>query len=163
MTMNLRSLFLLLVLASIGTFAALNWTVFMMPTELNLVLASVQAPLGLVMLGVLVFLLAMFLTYVVYLQTTVLLDSRSHTKELAANRKLADQAEASRFTELRNFLDVELKSIALTHQASQDAMRERLNALEIAVQQSVEQSGNALAASLDEMDERLRGVSPPKL
>ena len=130
---------------------------------LNLVLASVQAPLGLVMLGVLVFLLAMFLTYVVYLQTTVLLDSRSHTKELAANRKLADQAEASRFTELRNFLDVELKSIALTHQASQDAMRERLNALELAVQQSVEQSGNALAASLDEMDERLRGVSPPKL
>lgn len=161
--MNLRSLFLLLVLALIGTFAVLNWAVFMMPTELNLVLASVQAPLGLVMLGILVFLLALFLTYVVYLQTTVLLDSRSNAKELAANRKLADQAEASRFTELRNFLDVELKSIALTHQTAQDAMRERLNALELAVQQSVEQSGNALAASLDEMDERLRGVSPPKL
>ena len=161
--MNLRSLFLLLVLAAIAAFTVLNWSVFIVPTDLNLVITSVRAPLGLVMLGVLAFLLAIFLTYVVYLQTTVLLDSRSHAKELAANRKLADQAEASRFTELQKFLDAELKSIALSQKEHQLQILERVGTLEQAVQQSIEQSGNSLAASLGEMDERMRGLGPPKL
>lgn len=161
--MNLRSLFLLLVLAAIAAFTVLNWSVFIVPTDLNLVITSVRAPLGLVMLGVLAFLLAIFLTYVVYLQTTVLLDSRSHAKELAANRKLADQAEASRFTELQKFLDAELKSIAVSQKEHQLQILERVGALEQAVQQSIEQSGNSLAASLGEMDERMRGLGPPKL
>lgn len=161
--MNLRSLFLLLVLAAVAAFTVLNWSVFIVPTDLNLVITSVRAPLGLVMLGVLAFLLAIFLTYVVYLQTTVLLDSRSHAKELAANRKLADQAEASRFTELQKFLDAELKSIAVSQKEHQLQILERVGALEQAVQQSIEQSGNSLAASLGEMDERMRGLGPPKL
>lgn len=161
--MNLRSLFLLLVLTAIAAFTVLNWSVFIVPTDLNLVITSVRAPLGLVMLGVLAFLLAIFLTYVVYLQTTVLLDSRSHAKELAANRKLADQAEASRFTELQKFLDAELKSIAVSQKEHQLQILERVGALEQAVQQSIEQSGNSLAASLGEMDERMRGLGPPKL
>ena len=161
--MNLRSLFLLLVLAAIAVFTVLNWTVFLAPTELNLLIASVQAPLGLVMLGVLAFLLAIFLTYVVYLQTTVLLDSRSHAKELAANRKLADLAEASRFTDLHKFLEGELKTVALSQKEQHEQLLERVAALERAVQQSIEQSGNALAASLGEMDERMRGLGPPTL
>lgn len=161
--MNLRSLFLLLILAAIGAFAALNWSVIMMPTELNLVLASVQAPLGLVMLGLMVFLLAIFLIYLVYLQTTVLLDSRSHAKELQANRRLADQAEASRFTELRSFLETELKSVQVAQQAAQLATHERLAQSEQNLLQALEQTGNSLAASIGEMDERLGRDAPPQV
>jgi uncharacterized integral membrane protein len=158
---NLRSLFLLLVLAAIGVFAALNWSVIMMPTELNLVLATVQAPLGLVMLGLMVFLLAIFLVYLVYLQTTVLLDSRTHAKELQANRRLADQAEASRFTELRSFLETELKSIAVNQQAAQLATSERVAQLEQALMLALEQNSNSLAASIGEVDDKLRAVERP--
>lgn len=154
--MNLRSLFLLLVLSAIGSFAALNWSVIMMPTDLNLLFASVHAPLGLVMLGLIVFLLAIFLVYLVYLQTTVLIDARSHAKELQANRRLADQAEASRFTELHNFLDMELKALAQRQQSAQQATLARIAELEHGLIQAQEQNSNSLAASLGELDERLR-------
>lgn len=132
--MKTRSLFLILVLVAIGGFSVLNWDVIVKPTALNLLVADLQAPLGLIMLGLIVFLVAFFLIYVLYLQTTVLLDARSHAKELAANRKLADEAEASRFT----------------------ALTARVEQLEKNLLQAIEQSGNSVAATVAEMDDRLR-------
>ncbi len=157
--MKLRTLFLLLVFAAIAGFAALNWAVILTPTALNLGVADVQAPLGLIMLGALVLLVAFFLVYVLYLQTTVLFDARSHAKELQANRKLADQAEASRFTDLRTFLDAELKNMAAADAGANAAMATRLEKLERDLRLVIEQSGNSIAASLAEMDDRLRADS----
>lgn len=154
--MKLSSSILLLLLVLVGVFAALNWTVFSTSTVLNLGVADIQAPLGLIMLGALVAVAAMFLLYVVYLQSTVLLDARGHAKELQANRKLADQAEASRFTELRDFLNAELKRAQDANQQNQDAILQRVSELERAVLLGIEQSGNSLAANLGEIDDRLR-------
>jgi uncharacterized integral membrane protein len=109
--MQLRNVVLLIVLAAVIVFAALNWNAFMTPTTLSLGVAQVQAPLGLVMLGLTAALTLVFLLYVVYLQTTVLLETRRHARELQAQRELADQAEASRFTELRNYLDTRLRDL----------------------------------------------------
>lgn len=128
--MKTRTLFLLAVLISIAAFAALNWNAFNAPTTLSVGVASVQAPLGLVMLGLVVFLTALFLVFVVYLQAAVLLDARRHAKDLRANRQLADQAEASRFTELRGFLEAELKNRSLRDEAAQAAMLNRIEQLE---------------------------------
>ena len=158
--MRLGAMFLLLVLVVTGAFAVLNWGVFVAPTTLSLGLTEVQAPLGLVMLGMLVFLLALFLLYTLVLQTTVMLDNRSHAKELHANRKLADQAEASRFTELRNFLETELRGQAAAQQDSHRVLLARVDQLEQRVQQMVEQSANSLAASLGEVDDRWRRQFP---
>ena len=105
--MNSRTLFLILVLLTIGAFAVLNWAAFTAPTTLALGFADVQAPLGLVMMAVVVLLTAIFLLYILYIQTTVLLDARRSAKEVRTHRELADKAEASRFTELRSFLDSE--------------------------------------------------------
>jgi len=104
----LRTLILLIVFIAVVIFAVLNWSAFMAPTTLSLGVAQVQAPLGLIMLGLVALLAALFLLYVVYLQTTVLLETRRHAKELQAQRELADQAEASRFTELRGYLETRL-------------------------------------------------------
>lgn len=109
--MPLRTVLLLIVLAAIAIFAALNWSAFLAPTTLSLGFAQVQAPLGLIMLGLIAILTALFLGYLVYLQTTVLLESRRHARELQAQRELADQAEASRFTELRAHLDSRLNEM----------------------------------------------------
>lgn len=109
--MPLRTILLLIVLAAIAIFAALNWSAFLAPTTLSLGFAQVQAPLGLIMLGLIAILTAVFLGYLVYLQSTVLLESRRHAKELQAQRELADQAEASRFTELRAHLDSRLNEM----------------------------------------------------
>jgi uncharacterized integral membrane protein len=153
--MKTRTLFLILVLVAIGGFSALNWNAFLTPTSLNLGLAEVQAPLGLIMLGALVMVAGVFMVYILYLQTTVLLDTRQHTKELQSNRKLADQAEASRFTELRGFLETELKRQLAQDAESRAAVVARIDQLERDLRTAVEQSGNSLAASLGELEDRL--------
>ena len=125
--MPLRTIVLLVVLAAIALFAALNWRAFVAPTTLSLGFAEVQGPLGLIMLGLIAILTALFLTYLVYLQTSVLLEARRHARELQAQRELADQAEASRFTELRSYLDRRLQEIENSLGAQLGEMRDRLD------------------------------------
>lgn len=153
--MRIRSLFLLLILTLIGAFTALNWNVFLTNTTLSFGLATLQAPLGLIMLGLLFFVVAYFLVYVLYLQSTVLFDARRNAKELQLNRELADKAEASRFTELRDFLDAGLKQRADQDAAARQTVMARLDALEQTLRTSVEQSGNSLSAYIGELEDRL--------
>jgi uncharacterized integral membrane protein len=124
--MPLRTVVLLVVLALVAIFAALNWSAFVAPTTLSFGVAHVEAPLGVIMLALLVVLTALFLLYVVYLQTTVILEWRRREKELQASRELADQAEASRFTELRTHLDTRLTEMENSLAAQLGEMRDRL-------------------------------------
>jgi hypothetical protein len=55
---------------------------------------------------------AVFVFLVVYLQSTVLVETRRHARELAIQRDLADKAEASRFTELRAQLEQEVAKLS---------------------------------------------------
>lgn len=153
--MKNRTLLLLLFLVVIGAFTLLNWSAFTAPTTLSLGIANVQAPLGLVMLALLTFLAASFLVYVVYLQTTVLLETRRHAQEMRANRKLADEAEASRFTELRGFLEAERKRQDSLDAESKAAMLARLDQLDHNLRATVEQSTNTLSAYIGELEDRL--------
>lgn len=153
--MKVRSLFLLLTVVAIAAFTALNWSAFMTPTTLSLGVANVQAPLGLVMLGLVAFLAALFLVFVVYLQTSVLLEARRHARELQANREIAGQAEASRFTELRGFLEAELRRQAGLDAESRAIVLARLDQLDRDLRSAVEQSGNTLAAYIGELEDRL--------
>ena len=153
--MKARTLLLLILLGAIAAFAALNWSTFTATTTLSLGIAVIQAPLGLIMLAVLVFLTVLFLAYVVYLQTSVLLEARNHAKELKTNRELADQAEASRFTELRSFMEQGLKHQAGLNTESRTIVLGRLDQLERDVRLTIEQSGNTLSAYIGELEDRL--------
>jgi hypothetical protein len=64
---------------------------------------------------------------VVYLQTSVIFEWRRHAKELQTQRELADQAEASRFTELRTHVDTRLTELESSLSAQLGEMRERLD------------------------------------
>ena len=165
--MKIRTLLLLLILAIVAVFTLLNWAAIMTPTDLKLGLMDVQAPLGLVMLGVVVGLTAVFLLYVVYLQTTLLMDARQNNKELAQQRKLADQAEASRFTELRTYLELELLKQTNQDKESRDAVLARLEQAERDLRLTMEQSTNSLAASVGEIEDYLhrggKGITPTLL
>lgn len=154
--MKFRTFALLLVLVVIAAFTLLNWSVILAPTTLSLGVSQVQAPLGLIMLGMIALLTLLFLVYVLYLQTTVLMDGRTHAKELQANRKLADEAEASRFTELRAFLDAEFNRINEADVTGKSVSAERIDELERELRMRIEQSSNSLAAMLAELDDRLR-------
>jgi ABC-type multidrug transport system fused ATPase/permease subunit len=142
--MKAPTVLLLAVLALIVVFTAVNWSVIMAPTTVSMLITDVQAPLGLILVSITLLLTALFLIFVVYLQTTVLLDARRHSKELQAQRELADKAEASRFTDLRTYLDVELRKVA-----------EQVMATKTELRASIEQSGNSLAAYIGELEDRM--------
>jgi len=158
--MKISTLFLLIVLVAIAAFAALNWSVFMAPTTLSLGFATVQAPLGLIMLALLVFLTGLFLVFVVYLQSSVLLETRRHTRELQANKELADKAEASRFTELRGFLEEGLKRQADLDAESREALLARMDQLDRDLRSMVEESANTLSAYIGELEDRFEKGGP---
>jgi hypothetical protein len=106
-------------------------------TPLSLGFTTVQAPLGLIMLALVAFLCVLFTVWVITMQARSLKDARRQTKELQAQRDLADKAEASRFTELR----AELMA--------------RLDRLQADSRLAVEQSGNTVAAHVGELEDRL--------
>ncbi len=142
--MKTSSTLLLFMLTAIVAFTVFNWNTFMTPADLSLGFTHFQAPLGMVMLSLTAILAALGMTFVIVMQTSVLLEARRHAHELKTNRDLADRAEASRFTELREFLTTEL-----TRQNTQMAESSA------ALLARVEQLENTLLASLGELEDRL--------
>lgn len=153
--MQIRTLLFVIILGAIGGLAALNWETFNAPTTLWLGVTTVQAPLGLVMLGLTAVLTAFFLIFIIYLQSSVLLEARRHARELQVNRELADQAEASRFTELQRFIELEMQAIVRQDGESRTALLARLDRLDAELLAAVNQSGNTLAAYIGEVEDRL--------
>jgi len=153
--MRLRTVLLVLALALLAAFVALNVEEFTRISTLNLGFTTIQVALGLVMLGLLAATLLVFLGSTLYLQSRHVLEARTHTKELNAQRELADKAEASRFTELRGYLE----SLAQAEQQRETALGTVL-ADRFAQQQQIllariEQSDNTLAAYFGQLEERL--------
>ena len=153
--MYLRTLLIALALGALALFTALNWSAFTAPTTLSVIFATVEAPLGLLLLGIVVLLAALFLIYVVYLQSSVLLETRRHARELHTQRELAEHAEISRIQDLRSFIETQLKTFGQQAESSQAETSAKLDRLENELRQSIEQCHNSLAASLAEIDDRL--------
>jgi hypothetical protein len=112
-------------------------------------------PLGLIMLGILIIVTSLFLAFVVYLQGSVLLEARRHSKELQLNRELADKAEASRFIELRAFLEQELVKQALENNNTKASIIARMDKLRDEFITSMEQTNNTFGAYIGELEDRL--------
>lgn len=153
--MYLRTLLIVLVLGVVVIFALLNWSVFTAPTTLSIGFTSVEAPLGLILLGAIGALTLLFLIYLVYLQASALMESRQYSRELKNQRELADRAEESRFTELRSSLETELRRIADQMADSNTAMNTRLDGLAHDLRSAIEQSTNSLSAYIGEIEDRL--------
>lgn len=151
--MKARSIAVLVLLALLVLFAVINWGTFIAPTRLSLVFTSVEAPLGLVMLGFVALLTVVFLGYAMFVQAAALSAGRRQAEELRRQRELADQAEASRFTELRGQLEREFESL----RAAQRELEARLRG-------ELSDAANGLAASIGEVDERLarQWPTPPE-
>jgi ABC-type multidrug transport system fused ATPase/permease subunit len=157
--MYLRTLLIMVVLGALIVFAALNWTAFVSPFTLSVGITTVEAPLGLVLLGIAGLLTLLFLIYIVFLQSSSLLESRRQARELQNQREIAEQAEASRFSQLRSFLEAELEKLARQNDNDQAALLAKLDALEHGLRSTVEQSVNSLAAYLGEIDDKLEKAS----
>jgi len=144
--MRTRTLIVIIVLALVGAFMAVNWPAITAPAKFSLVFTTIEASVGLVMLVLLALVVASFGVYIAVWQSAMLLESRRHAKELQTQRDLADQAEASRFTELRDLVRSELKSLSEHIAESQDGLRAEIR-----------ENANSIAASIGELDDRIHG------
>ena len=156
--MTYRSLFIVLALAALGVFAALNWPAFITPTTLSLGFAEVHAPLGLIMLIATGVVAALFLLYIVFQQAGAIMETRRFAKELKSQRDLADSAESSRFTELRGFLQTELQRIEAQNAAAQRETGARIDRLEQGLMDKQAEAGRSLSAYLGEIEDKLDRV-----
>ena len=160
--MYLRTLLIVFLVAVVAIFAVLNWSAFMSETTLSVGFTTVQAPLGLVLLMVTALLALLFLIYVVYLQSSVLLENRRQSRELQNQREIAENAEASRFYQLKTSLEEALHE--QSNQATQfnNALLARLEKLDRDLRVTVEQSSNSLAAYIGEVEDRFERAADGK-
>lgn len=154
--MRARTLILLVILILVIAFAVVNWKVIAAPTTLSLVVTEIQAPLGVILLGISALLTILFLLYLAYLQTSVLLDARRHTRQLQEQRELADKAEASRFTELRTFVETQMRHLSEQGAALESSLGARLDQLQRELGGNIAQTENSLAAYIGELEDRVQ-------
>lgn len=140
--MRVLTLAILVVLALVVALVGLNWAAMTAPVGLSVGPTTLELPLGVTLLVLMSLLVALVAGYAVYLQGSALMEARRMSKEMLASRDLADKAEASRFTELRQFL-------------------EQLEARQRTV---IEQTGNSLAASVGELEDKVeRALGVPRV
>lgn len=160
--MKLRTVLLVVFILLIAGFVALNFEQILLPTPLNFGVTQVQAPLGLVLLGMLALVLVVFLAALVYSQTLHMMEVRRITRDAAEQRTLADKAEASRFTELRQYLQTELQATAARERELADKANLKMDQVQAALTQVIEQTGNGLGASIGELEDRFERQNLPR-
>lgn len=107
--MRARLVILILAIVAVAGLAALNWPLFMRNETLNFGVVTAQASLPLILLTMLGITLLAFLISSATYERRHLVEYREHHRALDAQRELADKAEASRFTDLRQHIDTQLR------------------------------------------------------
>ena len=107
--MRARLLFIFAAIVLVVGFAAQNWPEFQRTAPLNFGVIVTSAPLGVIMLGVLLLTLLVFLVSSAAQESRHLVEHRRYSRSLEAQRDLAEKAEASRFNELRQYFDTHLR------------------------------------------------------
>ena len=142
--MRARLIILVVAILAVAGFAAMNWSEFLRTTPLAFGVIVADAPLGLIMLGLLGLVLLAFLISSASHETRSLIETRQHVKEMQVQRDLADKAEASRFTDLRQHMDNLLR---------ENRQREAITAAEF--EKVVVANQRELRAQLEQMNRML--------
>lgn len=157
--MRIRTVFLIILIVLVAAFVALNVDEFTRSSVLSLGFTTVQVSLGLVMLLLLVLVTVVFLGSTLLMQSANLLETRKYARELNTQRDLADKAEASRFTELRHYLDAQATAEREREAVASAAIDQRFAAQQRVLLTRLDQSDNTVAAHLGQLEDRLEQPS----
>lgn len=160
--MNFSTWTILVVVAALAAIALFNWAALSAVTTVSLGVSQVQAPLGLMVLALTAVLGLLFIVHIVVQQARAMAEGRLHAKELAAQRDLADRAEASRFSELRAYLEGELRRIETMAAEQRGGLLTRVDDLQGALQAKVDEATRSLSAYIGEVDDKLDRLQPPR-
>lgn len=153
--MRFRTILMILAIFLVAGFVALNVDEFTRVSVLSLGFTTIQLPLGLIMLALLVATLVIFLISALYTQSKHVLEARTHTRELNTQRELADKAEASRFTELRAYLEEQTLAEQRRESALGTVLADRFAQQQQVLLARMEQTDNTLAAYMGQLEDRL--------
>lgn len=153
--MRARLVVLILAIFAVAAFAALNWSEFLRTTPLSFGAVVTEAPFGLILLGVITALLLAFVVASATHQTEHLMESRSHSKALQAQRELAEKAEASRFTDLRQHLDASLRENRQREAIAAAEFEKAMVQSQRELRNQLEQMNRLVAARLSEIETRI--------
>jgi hypothetical protein len=153
--MRARSIMLVVAILLVAGFAAMNWAEIIRPSSLWIGPVIMDAPLGAILLGLLAITLVLFLASTAAMRTQSLIDYRAHQKTLDAQRALADKAEASRFTDLRQHLDTHLRELRERDGIAATEMEKARMENQREIRTQLEQINRTLTARLSELEHRL--------
>lgn len=131
--MKVKTLVFIALLIFVAFIVYLNWPAMIAPTTLSLLVADIEAPIGMLMLAMVVLMTFVFLSVIVMMQIGFNAERQRLSKALEAQRLLANEAETSRIHALREFLQTSFAHINTT----------------------IEESSNSLSASIGEFEDRL--------
>lgn len=109
--MNIRGVIYIVAAVLIGVFVLANWTLLAAPVELHLLIASIQAPLGVLILMIAAAILLIDLAVHTLSRRGWARDRRLLTTDLESARLRAEREEESRTSALRATLERELATI----------------------------------------------------
>jgi hypothetical protein len=102
----------------------------------------------------------LFTVYVLYLHSADLLRTRRLLKDMEAQKKLLEQVEASRFTELRGFVAEQFALLGQRNAETLAAVRAQ-SAMDTRVDHTwLEEVHNGLSAQLGQLEDRLDRLLP---
>ena len=109
--MKLHTVILILILFLVLLFAGINWTLFARQDSINFIFFSIEAPLGVIMLGTVGVLSIIYLLFIGRLEVSSMMEARKCNRELEEARELALSKEKSRITELQNVVSGQIESL----------------------------------------------------
>jgi uncharacterized membrane protein YccC len=139
----------------VAAIAALNWQEFTRAEPLSFGATTATVPLGLLMLVLMAIVLAVFLVSSAIQESRYLLEHRRHSRALQAQRDLAEKAEASRFTDLRQHLDTHLHDSRQREQVAATEFEKRLMNSHNELRAHIERMHQMMATRLGEIEARL--------
>ena len=147
--MKSRIALLVLIIVLIGALGFFNFPYLAQTVPMSLGFTTIDAPLGLILMALTALMAVVFIAYVSATQRACLREALAQAQEMAAQRELADKAEASRFTELRI-------AIENLHKEEERKLLERLDVLESHLQARAQESDNSTAAYVGQLEQQLR-------
>jgi biopolymer transport protein ExbB/TolQ len=155
--MRARLIFIVVAVVLVGGFAVQNWAEFTRASSLSFGPISMTLSLGLVMLTLLGIALLAFLVSAAAQESRHLLEHRRHTRALQAQRDLAEKAEASRFTDLRQHLDTHLRETRQQEATVATEFEKTVMQSQRELRVQLEQMNHMLSTRLSELEGRLAG------
>lgn len=155
--MRARLVFIVLALLVVGGVAALNWPEFNRTTPMSFGLFTTEGSVGIFMLAAFGLTILVMLLSSAMQESRFMIESNRQAKALQVQRDLADKAEASRFTDLRQHLDTHLRENRQREALAATEFEKAMVQSQRDLRSQIEQMGKLLDGRLTELQARIDG------